>query len=449
MLNNMKFLKFRLLLVAIVASVMTLSAQDMREIIKRDPNFAGSNLLGYIYHPQTYTPAPQGFKPFYISTYGRHGSRWHTRSRYYEKAIGYFEKAEKQDALTELGKEVYERIKVIRDHAAGREGMLTEKGVAEHRGIAERMVQNYPEIFSTKGGRECRIECLSTLYPRCILSMAANNERIKEINPEVQFTRVTGERYLRFMSNTIAVSAIGKYAKSKIEDGTLRHFTNPDRFVQSLFKPEYVAQIDKHDAMLRIFYIATILQNHEELELSLYDIFTAEELFNLWQFRNLHHYTIMGNSAEFGDFVAADAVPLMRHIIADVDDVLANGGRSGFLRFGHDMIVVPLICLLEMEGRCPRVSIYDFDKLHEVWQDINITSMAANVQMIFYRNKQNEVLVKVLHNEKEVRLPMASDKAPYYRWEEFRRYYLDRIERLSNIEVPKVLSKYIDATPAL
>lgn len=449
MLIDMKFLKFRLLLVVIVASIMTLSAQDMREAIKRDPNFAGSNLLGYIHHPQTYTPVPKDFKPFYISTYGRHGSRWHTRSRYYDKAIGYFEKADKQNALTELGKEVYERIKTIRDHAAGREGMLTEKGVAEHRGIAERMVQNYPEIFSTKGGRECHIECLSTLYPRCILSMAANNERIKELNPEVHFTRTTGERYLCFMSNTIAVSAIGKYAKAEVENGTLRHFTNPDRFVLSLFKPEYVAKIDKHDAMLRIFYIATILQNHEELEVSLYDIFTAEELYNLWQFRNLHHYTIFGNSAEFGDFVAADAVPLMRHIIADVDDVLANGGRSGFLRFGHDMIVVPLICLLEMEGRCPRVSIFDFDRVHEVWQDINITSMAANVQMIFYRNKQGKVLVKVLHNEREVRLPVAGDEAPYYRWEEFRRYYLDRIDRLSNLEVPKALNKYRNSKPAV
>ncbi len=445
----MKMLKIKVLLIVLAVSVFTLPAQNMRKAIENEPNFAGSNLLGYIYKPTAQTPAPKGFKPFYISTYGRHGSRWHTAPRYYEEAIGYFDRADKQNALTELGKEIYERMKTIRDHAAGREGMLTDKGVAEHRGIAERMVRNYPEIFSTKGGRECRIECLSTLYPRCILSMAANNERIKELNPEVQFTRATGERYKVFLSNTFAVSMIGKYAKAEIEDGTLRHFTNPDRFIASLFKPEYVAKIDKYDAMLRIFYIAIILQNHEEMELSLYDIFTAEELFNLWKYRNLHHYTIMGNSAEFGDMVAADAGPLMRHIIADVDDVLANGGRSGFLRFGHDMIVVPLICLLEMEGRCPKVSIFDFDKLHEVWQDINITSMAANVQMVFYRNKQGDVLVKVLHNEREVRLPVAGDKAPYYRWEEFRRYYLDRIERLSNLEVPEVLSKYKNPTPAL
>ncbi|MBO5875191.1 MAG: histidine-type phosphatase [Alistipes sp.] len=445
----MKFLKFRLLLVAFVVSVVSLSAQDMREKIAQDPNYAGSNLLSYIYKPTVHTPAPKGYKPFYISTYGRHGSRWHTRPSYYKNAIRYFANAEQQNALTDLGKEVYERLKVIHNHADGHEGMLTTKGVAEHRGIAERMVQNYPEIFSTKGHKECHIECLSTLYPRCILSMAANNERIKELNPQVHFTRTTGDEYKAFLSNTVAVSMIGNYTKAETEKITLRHYTNPDRFVHSLFKPEYVAAIDKYDAMLRIFYIAIILQNHEELEVSLYDIFTPEELYNLWQYRNMDHYITFGYSEEFGDYVAADAIPLMRHIIADVDDALANGGRSGFLRFGHDMIVVPLICFLQMEGRCQRLSIFDFDKVEGVWQDINITSMAANVQMVFYRNKQGEVLVKVLHNEAEVRLPLKSDHAPYYRWDDFRGYYLDRIDKLSKLETPEVLVKYKNQKPIL
>ena len=134
----------------------------------------------------------------------------------------------------------------------------------------------------------------------------------------------------------------------------------------------------------------------------------------------------------------------MRTIIADVDDVLANGGRSGCLRFGHDMTVVPLIVLLQMEGRCPRMSISDYDNIEKVWQDINITSMAANVQLIFYRNKQGDVLVKALHNEAEVRLPLAGDDAPYYRWEDFRSYYLKRIEYLSKVKLPEALVKYND-----
>jgi len=450
MLIDMNLLKFKLLLLAILASVVSLSAQDMREIIKQNPNYSASNLLSYIYQEQSYTPAPKGFKPFYISTYGRHGSRWHTVARHYEKATRFFVEAEAENALTELGREVYERMKVINEHAKGREGMLTEKGVREHHGIAERMVRNFPEIFSTKGGRECRIDCFSTLYPRCILSMAANNERIKELNPEVQFTRTTGERYKRFMSNTRSMKYVNAYFEAEVAPKWKKHFVNPDRFLLSLFKPEYVAKIeDKSNAMFRIYRIAGIMQNFDDIDVTLYDIFTAEELYSLWLYNNAHHYVVYGSSLEFGDVLASNATALMHQIMDDFDDVIANGGRSGCLRFGHDMILVPLINLLELEGRCPRVSVANVDDIHKKWQDVNITSMAANVQIVLYRNKQGEVLVKVLHNEKEVRLPFKSDVAPYYRWEDFRRHYAERIKQLEQLELPDELEKYRKASAVL
>lgn len=438
----MKFLKFKMLLLALAVSVMTLSAQDVRTAIEQNPNVSASNLLSYTCKATTYTDAPKGFKPFYISTYGRHGSRWHTVAGHYDRALRYFANAAKQDALTDLGKDVYERMKIIKAHSEGREGQLTQKGVQEHRGIAERMVRNFPEIFSTKGGKECNIECLSTLYPRCLLSMAANNERIKELNPKVNFTRTTGERYKSFMSNTPVISMISARADANYKQSWAKSIYNPDRLLTSLFTAEYIAKIDKYDAMLRIFRIAGILQNMDDLDMTLYDIFTTDELYAMWRFSNVRHYALFGPSKEYGDHVAADAVPLMRHIIADVDDVIANGGRSGFLRFGHDMIVVPLINMLELEGRCPRLSIMDVEHIHQQWQDVNITSMAANVQMVFYRNKQGEVLVKVLHNEVEANLPFASDIAPYYRWEDFRNYYTERMEQLDKLEVPESLLKY-------
>ena len=39
-----------------------------------------------------------------------------------------------------------------------------------------------------------------------------------------------------------------------------------------------------------------------------------------------------------------------------------------------------------------------------------------------YYDKRGEVLVKMMHSEREVRLPIASDVAPFYRWEEFKAY---------------------------
>ena len=58
-----------------------------------------------------------------------------------------------------------------------------------------------------------------------------------------------------------------------------------------------------------------------------------------------------------------------------------------------------------------------------------IFPMAANIQFIFYRknDKDKDVLVKVLLNEDEATLPIASDMAPLYHWKDVREYYLKKI----------------------
>ena len=52
--------------------------------------------------------------------------------------------------------------------------------------------------------------------------------------------------------------------------------------------------------------------------------------------------------------------------------------------------------------------------------------MAGNIQIVFYHKNTNDhnPLVKVLLNEKEAKLPLPSDLTPYYRWSDFRDYYL-------------------------
>ena len=63
------------------------------------------------------------------------------------------------------------------------------------------MYCSFPEIFSTADGRLCRIRARSTLVPRCILSMAAFNERLKELNPAISTTRDASERYIDYMAH--------------------------------------------------------------------------------------------------------------------------------------------------------------------------------------------------------------------------------------------------------
>ena len=67
------------------------------------------------------------------------------------------------------------------------------------------------------------------------------------------------------------------------------------------------------------------------------------------------------------------------------------------------------------------------------WWAYLVFPLASNLQIVFYRNEGNEsnedVLVKVLLNEQEARLPLPADQAPYYRWADFRQHYLKLIDR--------------------
>ena len=68
------------------------------------------------------------------------------------------------------------------------------------------------------------------------------------------------------------------------------------------------------------------------------------------------------------------------------------------------------------------------EKFHLAWQDYRISPMGANLQIVFFRNKAKDVLVKFLLNETEVTLPFKSGTSPYYPWEEVRDFFEKQIK---------------------
>jgi hypothetical protein len=112
------------------------------------------------------------------------------------------------------------------------------------------------------------------------------------------------------------------------------------------------------------------------------------------------------------------------------------------LRFGHDTVIFPFAVLLQLENGTQNTGIEtaDMENLHKVWRDYEISPMAANVQFVFYKSSKKgaPILVKVMLNETEQKLPVTCDTAalrqnsgtvkncpaaPYYRWEDFRDFY--------------------------
>ena len=83
------------------------SSQTVMDLIREKPQYASCN---YNTYPDTIntvlTPAPAGKKPFYMSHYGRHGSRYISSRTGYDTPYDMMNHADSVDELTPTGHRV-------------------------------------------------------------------------------------------------------------------------------------------------------------------------------------------------------------------------------------------------------------------------------------------------------------------------------------------------------
>lgn len=104
----------------------SVGAQSVRKEISENLHLSASNHLAYPNpKPGAMTAPPDGKKPFYISHYGRHGSRFLIGKDEYDAPYSTLAKADSAGALTDTGRDVMRRIAALRDEARGRLGELT------------------------------------------------------------------------------------------------------------------------------------------------------------------------------------------------------------------------------------------------------------------------------------------------------------------------------------
>ena len=58
--------------------------------------------------------------------------------------------------------------------------------------------------------------------------------------------------------------------------------------------------------------------------------------------------------------------------------------------------------------------------------------MAGNIQLVFFRKKGSpeDVIVKLLLHEHEVSIPVKTDMAPFYHWQDVRAFYKGIVDSL-------------------
>ena len=411
-------------------SFPSLWGQSILEELRENSQKAGSNYFAYPKPEKKLTPAPKGKKPFYISHYGRHGSRFLINQREYDYPYAAFQKADSLGKLTALGKEIFQRVKVLRQEAEGRLGELTPLGAQQHREIARRMYERFPEVF--KG--DAYIDAKSTVVIRCILSMENALQQFVALNPKLRVTHDASQHdmyYMNLQDKKLYNQKWSKAARKNYKDFCDRH-TRHLAPMGRLFNDTAYAhnELNLYRLNLSYFKLASSAQGTEAgRHFDMYEIYTPEELYDNWSQVNAYWYILYGACPLNGGVQPFVQRNLLRRIIEEADSCIALPEHGATLRYGHETIVLPLACLLGLNGFDQQIS--DLEQLTEHnWVNYKEFPMAANIQFVFYRKnpQDRDVLFKVLLNEDEATLPLQTDCAPYYHWTDFRDYYLKKLD---------------------
>lgn len=442
--------KVHFLSVLLIVCTMLAQAQTAREDFSHNINLAGDNYTAYQGPQKKLSAAPKGYEPCYMSHYGRHGSRYLIGKSAYEKPLNILLEAEKDGMLTEKGKDLLGKLKVINETVKGRLEELTLLGAQQHQQIAQRMFDRFPMLFTG----DVKVDAKSSVVIRCILSMSNEVMELKAKNPQldVRMDASAGDmQYIIYDDKELNKQKMpnGSEAQKAWNAFRDKYFAS-ERIMNNIFSSEsYWREKVKDPYNLIVDHLWKIAVSMQGTELrhtmTMLDLFTEEELYNIWLIRNANWYITYGPSPLNGGTQIYTQRNLIKKMVEEADAALkaiddkANGKPSddgktltANLRFGHEVVVMPAVCFLNLNGYGTQYTDLE-DVVKNGWYDYRIFPMGSNIQMIFYTKKNgsaDDALVKFLLNEDEATVPdLKAAKGCYYKWSDVRKYCLDKLAK--------------------
>ena len=372
---------------------------------------------------------PEGYEVFYLSHYGRHGSRWLPHDSRYEWVNSHFADERR---LTPFGRKVKKRLLRVWRNARGHGGQLTALGARQHRGIARRMAMRFPQVFADS---DAVVSARSSTVPRCRASMLAFTDELLKLRPQLAVTPETDEAFMDYLNHETAElkTLVGRTQRAPAVDVS--------RFMGVLFADP--ACVDEPERLLtELHTIASDMQD-VQLRLSLWDLFTHEEMMAVHDANNERMTLCHGDTPENEGIAARSSLPLWENIVAEAEQMTAAGGHGASLRFGHDTSLLRLLTLMGLELPGPGME--------------QTVPMAANLQMVFLRRMgsraTDDLLVGFLLNEapcrhKALTQACAAETLPLYRWKALTQWVEQRRHSLEHLRQLSALNTMVGTAPA-
>lgn len=405
----------------------------------------------YPFKETSYTKAPSGYEPIFINYIGRHGSRHLSSSKYDKTLFELLDIAEKDGQITNLGKELKKEIgnlmKVEKDHY----GLLSTTGGEELKGIGARVGQNFKELFTsdkkviaqatfkdrTPQSRDQFIDGLKeSLGDNKVDILASAFEEGKDpyLRPYDLATKyneyVEDGDWVKLYEDYVTQSTGTRYAKEVL----LQFFS--DDFYQRLNAGEFELKDEKGKVKLsnpteaasnlyELYIISSNIKGEGDFEFGRY--FTANQLKWYESIDNINDFYEKGPSLTSTDLPQNIIAPLVKELIVSTEQSIQQKDTAGIFRFAHAETIIPLSSFLDIAGA--NVSIDKPQDVTQNWNGSVISPMGANIQWILYSNGK-DVLVKMLRNEEEIAFPIETKTYPYYKWEDVKAYYQNKLQKV-------------------
>jgi hypothetical protein len=388
-----------------------------------------------VYHPyqvcgEAAKNPPAGYKAFYISHIGRHGSRYPVNQAYVGNGLQPLRKADSLGLLTADGKRLLRCFEQLDSVSTGRYGLINELGASEHQGIARRMAARFPSVFRGKGRDS--VACYSTHKQRAILSMTNFAAALASSAPKLHIGFVAGEMYYDYLCREDQATS-GLKVGSRKADKAMKEFFDFDAFYRRIFTdPEAARKCFRSNRLMA----ETCVTNGTVAAYlgypALMHCLTPEEFEVTARIYNAKMYLQHCGSAEQGEWRMHIMDPLLRDFVARADEAVAGNRIAADLRFSHDVGMMPFFSLIGLEGYDSRAS---FEQACDVWNSSYMMPMAANLQLVFYSGCRGDVLVRILFNEADWSIP-ALGPGPYYPWDTLRAYLLSLVRPAAPATAP-------------
>lgn len=390
---------------------------------------AGGELYMYDFPTKDEIKAPKGYKPVYISMFGRHGARYVHELGLYSDVYSILSSAHTDGKLNDKGEKLFETYKDFFQKVKYREGDLTISGQKQWRKIARNMYNNYPEVFR---GNTSAV-AISTYFQRTMMSMFSFVDELRHLDRTFDCSIDAGNVFLSYLlpnspksSNYIkgkplnekAVKSQKDMLDSKVDALSFakRYFNEPDYLENKYGMWKFMSDLAL--CMLDTQCLDNISNPFE-------GVFTKDELFAFWEVRNYNGYIYLGTSplTDRKNMLASSAT--LEEIINSADKDLATGSIDLRLRFSHDSAILPMMSFMRLNNF--GIIIDNPNELKNYWRSFDIP-MASNLQFIFYKSKKSDsILLKLMYNGKFAALPIKQEQGGYYNWSEFKSYYLPLI----------------------